>query len=770
MPDLPKPPSHDATPSGRPALKPVSEPLADVPRAQTSSRPNEDESFVIEEGGISIRVSMSLSGGDYSAPRPRADVSPDSCWISAGRVVPISGHTIPGGLFYVGSGLASVGNKWNPEPALINPSLPIKWSNPDFQGTGLRYCPSYSSLSPESRAAYLEWLDDGRRNPEAPIGYVFLFFYGLERRILSDAETSVAARAEFETILAEVERLLSIYGSNGSFSSYAGDFLSIVELLRRSTERLYERPIRSASGRSAELALWIRAAIGQLVADGKPIPPSWALAWLTNHPETRLRTAATRCSQEFQTLFLRRYEAKYGEGMKLEPNKKHLKVEYRPASASFGRTIPVKLPDLPDVGAVTAPVQRLIELADAVTEDLEPYSRWIGKNPDDRGSLAAIALLPAELARDHSSEQAQALKDWAKETLGNSDRATVMAEKLVWGWPCGMPGQPSKSESVLMAQFLETLGYGFEPDVRFGGTTIEAGDSLVVFRLPDGGPAALSQPYAAASLVLRLGAAVAAADGVIAPEERRYLASQVEGASNLSAGERARLGAHFEWLLATPPSLVGLKKRVEDLDATRKANISRLLVAVSAADGRVSPDEVKTLEKLYKTLGLSTDQLYSDIHAATSNVPPAAEPVTIRPADPLSRSFTIPSKPLDRPKGIVLDPSRIEAKLVETAAASALLSQIFAEDARPPSAPSMSPSMGSIAGLDAVHSDLVRELAARASWRRVEIEALTGKLGLMTDGAIEAINEASFRVTDEPLLDGDDPVEINAAAAEGLLK
>jgi tellurite resistance protein len=746
------------------------ETLAEVPRVSTSTGSTEDDSFVIEEGGISVRVSMSISSGESSAPRPRADVSPDSCWISAGQVVAIAGRTIPGGLLYVGSGLASVGNEWNPEPALIDPSLPIKWSNPDFQGTGLRYWPSYSSLSPESRAAYLEWLNDGRRNPETPIGYVFLFFYGLERRILADAETSIGARGELDEVLTEVDRLISIYGSNGSFSAYAGDFLSVGELLRRSLERLYERPIRPTTGRSAELPLWIRAAVGQLVADGKPIPPAWALAWLMNHPETHLRTPATRCSQEFQALFIRRYQAKYGDGMKLEPNKKRLKVEYRPASASFGRAIPVKHPDLPDVAAVTAPVQRLIELADAVTEDLEPYSRWIGKNPDDRGSLAAIALLPAELARDHTSEQAQALKAWASEILGESDRAIVPAEKLVWGWPCGMPGQPSKAECVLMAQFLETLGYGFEPDVRFGGTTLEAGNSIVVFRLPDGSPASLAPPYAAASLALRFGSAVAAADGVIAPEERRHLASQVESAPNLSTGERARLAAHLEWLLATPPSLAGLKKRVEDLGANRKADISRLLVAVSAADGHVSPDEVKTLEKLYKTLGLATDQLYSDIHAATSTVPPAAEPVTIRPADSSSRAFTIPSKPLERPKGIVLDASRIQAKLAETAAASALLSQIFAENPPPPPTPELKDASKSVAGLDALHSELVRQVASRASWSRIEIEAITSKLGLMTDGAIEAINEASFRTSDEALLDGDDPIEVNAAAAGGMLK
>ena len=55
---------------------------------------------------------------------------------------------------------------------------------PDWEGRGLSYWPAYASIPSASRAAYLGWLADGRRFPAAPIGYVFLFFYGLERRTL----------------------------------------------------------------------------------------------------------------------------------------------------------------------------------------------------------------------------------------------------------------------------------------------------------------------------------------------------------------------------------------------------------------------------------------------------------------------------------------------------------------------------------------------------------------------------------------------------------
>ncbi|MEN1436945.1 TerB N-terminal domain-containing protein, partial [Pseudomonas aeruginosa] len=83
------------------------------------------------------------------------------------------------------------------------------------------YWPSYDNITTEARRAYLQWLSSGRKAPHANIGYVFLFFYGLERRAFVDAKTNQAAAAEIPSIIAEVERLLSIYDENHSFNTYA---------------------------------------------------------------------------------------------------------------------------------------------------------------------------------------------------------------------------------------------------------------------------------------------------------------------------------------------------------------------------------------------------------------------------------------------------------------------------------------------------------------------------------------------------------------------
>src|SRR3546814_2073998 len=111
----------------------------------------------------------------------------------------------------------------------------------------------------------------------ADIGYVFLFFYGLERRVLVDADIDQAARGERATIAAEIRRLLSVYGgTSGSFRGYAAgllDWIALSELPRQ----LYRRPIPDLP-RSFELPMYLRVALGQAAADGVPVVASLALA------------------------------------------------------------------------------------------------------------------------------------------------------------------------------------------------------------------------------------------------------------------------------------------------------------------------------------------------------------------------------------------------------------------------------------------------------------------------------------------------------------
>ena len=675
-------------------------------------------------------------------------------------------------MVYVGKNLPPVEEaSWrhDVEPALIDLNLPVAQSRPDRDGSSMEYWPSYQSISAGARAGYLEWLAGGRRDPAAPIGFVFLFFYGIERRVLVDARHSPTARAEVDALLAEVEALLGVYGQNTSFRGYASSFLEVGKLLHRSVS-LDE--IEPPSGQGGwEVPLTTKMALGAYAEQGEPIPAEWALSWVRNSSAFRMRTPVSRCAAEFERLFEIRYPAHFrGGGLKIKPNKTRLAATYRAASPSFGfGSLELTLPDLPDVTILTGPTRKLQELIDRVSDELDPYSRWIGRK-DDRDSPAALALLPPELAAERSSPECERFERSIDEALDGRDRAVVPAGELVAAWPSQGSDKLTKRESEMLAKFLAPRGIGIEPDPRFGGPALGKAESVVLFRLDGDRPDDVrsegepSATYRAATLLLHLAVAVAAADGEVSHDEEGHLERHLEEGVELQPSERHRLRHHLRWLLAEPPGMAGVKKRLEGLDEEQRQALGRFLITVAGADGRIDPEEVKLLCKVYPLLGLDPDSVYSDVHSLMAGS--GDEPVTVVTGKP-SEGFTIPPASGGASGvvgGFALDPEKIEETRRDSQRVAGVLAEVFeqeddeAAEVAPPSEPEDGPVL---CGLDAAHSRFLLALADRRSWERVEIEALAERLGVFPDGALELINDAAFEACGDPLLEGDEVVEID---------
>jgi hypothetical protein len=85
-----------------------------------------------------------------------------------------------GGLFVNSStGMGSIGSS---EPSAIYYKLLIKPTYDFVNIPKLPYFPSYAGLTPEQRWIYLNWLKN--IDSDVDIGYVFLFYYGLERHLV----------------------------------------------------------------------------------------------------------------------------------------------------------------------------------------------------------------------------------------------------------------------------------------------------------------------------------------------------------------------------------------------------------------------------------------------------------------------------------------------------------------------------------------------------------------------------------------------------------
>lgn len=663
-------------------------------------------------------------------------------------------------MVYCGSAAVSLSGHGT-EPALLDGRL----SAPPAtlrQSDELGYWPSYDRLSPAARGAYLDWLADGRRALDVPIGFVFLFFYGLERRALGELTADPAVRAELPLLRAEAKRLLDLFGGHASFAGYAtefNDFLRIAE--GRSVDQL--RP--PSERRGYELPASVRYALAELSAAGRPVPWEWAWAWYRNHPETILRTPATRCPREHRFLFRRRYQERYGDGMVVKPNKTSLRLGYHPASASFGGEVELLLPDLPDVARQSGPARRLQELGLACESELDPYSRYVGRNADQSYSLPALANLPRELVQAHRGAQIAQLREDLARILGDRGQRVFAARHLMAVWPGEQGDKLPRREHLALAQLLGKLGYGLEPDPRFGGSALVADEPVVLFDPGSEAPETASPAYAAEALVLHLFVAVATADEQLGEDERRHLVDHVARNRQLTAAERTRLGAHMRWLLAARPGLSGLKRRAEALDAGQRELLGQFLVSVAGIDGVITADEVVALERAYRAIGLDPESVHRHLHELATGS--ADEPIEVQPGEPGAPGHRLP--PESRGGLLRLDAALVEQKLRDTARVTAFLTDHLTEEDEPPAPVSAAEDAWLVDGLDARHSALLRRLPVVAALARSEFERHAQAVGVMPDGALECLNEAAFEHYDEPLCEGEDPLELNLAVLRELL-
>jgi uncharacterized tellurite resistance protein B-like protein len=311
------------------------------------------------------------------------------------------------------------------------------------------------------------------------------------------------------------------------------------------------------------------------------------------------------------------------------------------------------------------------------------------------------------------------------------------------------------------------MGIGIEPDVQYGGAVPETQGSIVVFEIPEGMEGnAPSGSFSGVALVLHLASAVAGADGDFGDAEARLLLDHIKHGLALPVDEILRLEARLELFRRDPPPITGLKRKIETLDLNARTAIGDFLVQVVHADGVVDPSEVRSLEKIYKLLGLDASTLYSNLHGASS------EPVTIRPATAEGQIYRVPAPPVPvgPVPGLKLDMAKVAALKADSAKVSALLGAIFTtpqmEEQTPLPAPEVEThtqsleDRGPFPGLDPDHLGLLQALLQRPQWARAELEEMCVDRGLMVDGAIERINDASYERYDQPMIEGEDPLDI----------
>ncbi|WP_166654342.1 TerB N-terminal domain-containing protein [Tahibacter aquaticus] len=664
-----------------------------------------------------------------------------------GETVTVAGISFNGGLIYFGDPARN--REFRDEPAVIDPTLAVDRQRVQDVAWSASYWPRYDRLLPTDRTLFLNWLSHGRADGSVAIGIVFLFYYGIERRILVDAVTDPAARAEVPRLLAEVDRLRRIY-VHSAFHDYSGSLRDLAIALYGNASRFRATATLSPGNMPTGMTI----VLGRLVGEGQALPAVLAFDWARCLDDAPRQSAFRLVEAELEALFIARYTARYPTGLVISAPKRQLSIEHRGAA---GNRIGLRLTvGVPDVRGISAPQRPLLQLLQACLEDLGALVRV--RKRERPTALEVAAALPAELRGSGANEGMKPLYDLMDGALKSTPIGVFAGDRLLTAAGVLAGQKWGKRECTALLSALDSIGIGVEPDVRFDGPIVDATKSVAVFRLPDDAARSPSANYRMGQLLLQLAVAVAAADGELDEREMEEALQHLDRLFALEPTERLRLQAHLAWLESAPPSLAKLSNRLKSLPPEPRRALADVVVGIAAADGRIDPAELRTLEKVYRALGLDAATLPADVHRVQTGVAP-------RPMQPTTAT---------KPQG--LDVDAIAAKLKETAEVQRLLSSIFVEDSSMPLVDAVTPSVPTytaspiesanlpIAGLDAAHSTLLRQLLAHSSDMvdRADVERWCDPLGLLPDGALESVNEAAYSVAGDALLEVDECISIRS--------
>lgn len=695
-------------------------------------------------------------------------------WLGPGEVLQVKGFEISSPMTYVSSG-----RRTTQDPSEINRSLRVAQAS--YAGD-LPYWPWYSRLTPEQRYIYLKWLDSGRDGLPPNDGYLFIYYYGLERRALVD-------HADQKLVFKEVQRLRSVYTKHGgqrrgnSFMNYSSAFLWFLaawktELIK--AQRVEVLAKRTRTWTEEKLA----AALAWFVQRNEPLPAWMAYVAAEESPHSQRSVVTKRINDEFRTLFAKRYEEQFGKGLALKTAKRERKIVYRPATSEM-KEVWIKVPN---VLGISSQFKKLAAIWNECIEDLRKLSSVARTQQAGELTAAAWEAMPSELRAQVDHPLTQPICNVVAEHTDEDGHVFIRASDFGGVLELGDRTRFTPTQSRQIAATAEDIGFAVEPDARLTGKGYKSDELLAVFpQAYEGRPE--KNRYGGAACMLRLGLAVAEADGRIDEEELNRVTEHIEGGFDLNEHERRRLEALRTLLVQTGSDITGLGKRLQTvLDTTGRQSVGRLLVAVAAADGVITKGELKSLRRCYSALGLSPEALDVTLQELASTTGEA--PVTVMPGRARRPGEPIP-KPRREEAVVKLNREAIARIMHETREVSVLLAEAMSvgmdemgtavavaepepvdrsESApAPPATVSPPHTVPHVAGRpQGRYVAFYDALMQKSEWTRDDAEALARQHGHMFAGAIESINDWAFDAFDGQLIyDDGDVIEIDQDLLRG---
>ncbi len=641
-------------------------------------------------------------------------------WVGPNETVEIQGIKIVGGYFYFVDGRIDADDHCI-DASTIESGLSISQPPQVHQNHyPWIYELSYRFFSQRDRWTYLNWLAGDRDLDSIESDFIWIYVFGIERRLLIDTKSESLETSEILKLREELVRVYETFERPG-FHDLPG-LISYTWLL---FPHASAEPAVTSERFSRSM---FRFKLGRAVKMGEPIGDDIAWDWfqhVVGFHERRVRNI----ERLFEDLFRRRYKEQYGDGLIVESDESKLHIHFEPLNPALdfyrGATF-----ELPDVSQSKPLLSKLRRLAHACFTELEPYQRFLKSGrKNTKASLKAFTLLPLDLVAVDRHRRASGIRDWITNQSDSSDLfIDVSLSQLLEQFGTEKIKTIGKRTFTFISKVLERTGFSIAPNPNLHISKPKLSGRIVLFRSTPFEP---SKAFTFYVLLIRLGFSISASLDL-----KMAILSEKIADSELSSLERQSLLAFLFWHKTEETNFSGLKPAIVALNLKQKTKLCDLLIHVALVEKGVDKVNMKALEKIYRLLGVDKTDIIGDIHRAMA-------PGNIREEE------------------TTLDLNLVKERESETEIVKTILGQIFADE----DAPS---STLELPGLDKMHQALFEVLITKKEWSTSELSGISKRFNLMLSGALEVINDYAFEKTDNPIVEFDGTYVVDQETVEEL--
>ena len=659
-------------------------------------------------------------------------------WVRPGQKVVHRNIEITGGFFYHGDILVAY-NQFKQDISLISERTLNYELSPSYHISGYDRDHYWYDRYPSDWAdKYLRWLSSDRSDSKVKLDYLILYIGGLERRVIIDSEREDIDDDEYQEIFNEIVRVSNMIRSyQPKLNIYLKHLLEVMAVLRPEVVNLKRITV------SKELDNpWLEYQLSLWASKKKPLT-TWiaylVLAKRFNY-ETDIQLDVEDDAYKWFAILIEKNLPEVNN----PPREDYpFTFSYWPLNSSLLRTKFTPDRSLRQINFDQLPISELSDHFYNARYELNEATEYLNDYHSTQEDLCYICLIPRELWSNEQKTKIKNFADWVDHIV-EEHHGYVIGSKLLEKVVQGDPSRGEYSPTDLIGIVTDELGYVFAPDPRYYKANFKESNTISIIKYA-GNISTIETARVFNRIFLH--AKMVAMVGYYSASEKNLKAFQdildtiITNEKRLNDDQKAVLRAYAYLWLVSRSTIAGISNQAKILTPKQKIQVCQSLISVGLVNGSVNRKSLNRIEKFYEILGQPPKRVMTDILEHKS----------------MLSGFTSTAKRSSGTKTVKLLKKDVNKQKAITAQTQKLLGKIF-ED--PEDEEETQTNKNQPVGDN--YYPLFKELITRERWELSEVETLCKKYNVLVGAFLETLNDKSFELTDEPLIEQEgDFIDLN---------